>query len=148
MKPSTDISLMSATLPLFMQSVACYWVQMWGCNEQWLWQRLPGDEQRAALCPDVEDEGERDGWRGWNGWTGWDESFVEGLGGVKRRFRAFSQVQSVTCVELCGCIFCSNTCRPGARNMSKPAVYVYHYLPHVRAREGCVKIISQQNMCT
>lgn len=28
--------------------------------------------------------------------------------------------------------------------MSKRTVYVYHYLPHVRAREGCVKIISQQ----
>lgn len=33
---------------------------------------------------------------------------------------------------------------PGVREMSKRTVYVYHYLPHVRAREGCVKIISQQ----
>lgn len=40
---------------------------MWGCNEQWLWQRLPGDEQRAALCPDgrtrekeMDEEGETD----------------------------------------------------------------------------------------
>lgn len=61
---------------------------------------------------------------------------LKGWGGMRRRFRAFSQVQSVTCVELCGCIFCSNTCRPGVRKMSKRTVCVYHCLPHVRAREG------------
>lgn len=99
---------------------------MWGCNERQFWHGLPGDEQRAALCPDRQKgEKERDG-RESHCWRKTRRFFCFRLGEDFFFFLFFPlQVQSVVRTQLRVLSGAASSVRdPSAGSLGGPGVKV------------------------